>query len=60
MLTIERIQDKISAKYNIMNAQSNQDEDKESEKVLYVRQIKGNCYNCGTYRRKSRDYTQIK
>ena len=58
MLTIKINWDKLSDKYNRMNAQSNQNEGKESEKLLYVRQIKGMCYNCGKYGHQNRDCTE--
>ena len=51
---------KLSNKYDIMIARSNQTEEKESEKALYVNQIKGKCYNCGKYGDKSRDCTERK
>ena len=60
MFTIERIQDKLSAKYDRMNVWSNQNEDKESEKALYIRQINGKWYNYGTYGYMSRYFTEIK
>ena len=60
MLTIERIWDKLSAKCDKMNAQSNQNEVKEPEKALYIHKIKGTCYNCGKYGHKSRDSTKEK
>ena len=60
MMTIKIIRDKLSAKYDIINVQSNQNEDKESEKALYIRQIKEKCYKYGTYGHKSRYFTERK
>ena len=60
MLNIERIQYQVPAKYDIMNAQYNKNEDKESEKALCVAQIIGKSYNCDTYGHKSRDFTDRK
>ena len=57
MLNMKKIWDKLSSKYDIMNALSNKNEGIESEKPLYSRQIKGMCYNCGIYEHNSRDYT---
>ena len=55
ILTMERIRDKLSARYDRMNTWSNQNEGKESDKRVYVCQIKVTCYNCGKYDHKSRD-----
>ena len=55
MLTIERILDKISSKYNIMNAWSNKTKGEQSEKALYVRQSKWVYYNCVKYGHMNRD-----
>ena len=60
MLTIKIIEDKLSAKYNIMNARSNQNKGKESYKALYVHQIKAVCYNCGKCGQKSEYCTERK
>ena len=49
MFTIERVRDKLLAKYNRMNAQSNKNKGNESEKELYVLQIKGKSYSYGKY-----------
>ena len=60
MLTIERIWDKLSDMYNRMSTQSNQTKGKESEKVLYVRQIKVTCYSCDKYGHNSRYFMERK
>ena len=49
MLNIKIIWYELSAKYNGINAWSNQTEGKELDKALYMHQIKGMCYNCGKY-----------
>ena len=43
MLTIEIIQDVLSAKYDKMNARSNKNEVTDPEKALYARKTKGTC-----------------
>ena len=43
MFTIKIIRDKLSAKYNRLNARSNQIKGKDLEKVLCVHQIKRKC-----------------
>ena len=57
LLNIERICDKLLAKYDQMNVQSETKTPGEDENPLYIKpQYKPTCTDCGKYRHKGRDF----